>query len=260
MDYKARFYSSFLGRFIQPDTITPDGPQGLNRYSYVGNNPIGFKDPSGHLRIGDGEQNSRDGCTNPKYCLNGKPKPAVKPCRSCHTPPATTSTKVATSTTTPLPTFTSTPTPNCIVGPCQPTSTNPVYECQIGPCISGPIITNTPTPTATSIVANPMRTAVSAGGSAYEFLEENCGGVGDTCGADFVDPFIQAMPNSKYPQGLIDFYITAGKIGEQGGQFAYDRGVEMGEGWKTATTFQKIGIVVITVVSVAIVIPGFIPP
>ncbi len=24
MDYRARFYSSSLGRFIQPDTITPD--------------------------------------------------------------------------------------------------------------------------------------------------------------------------------------------------------------------------------------------
>lgn len=37
-----------LGRFIQPDTITPGGPQGLNRYSYVGNQPINFNDPTGH--------------------------------------------------------------------------------------------------------------------------------------------------------------------------------------------------------------------
>ncbi len=48
MDYKARFYSPMLGRFISPDTITPGGPQGLNRYSYVANNPINFNDPTGH--------------------------------------------------------------------------------------------------------------------------------------------------------------------------------------------------------------------
>ncbi len=48
MDYKARFYSPLLGRFTQPDTITPGGPQGLNRYSYVINNPIILNDPAGH--------------------------------------------------------------------------------------------------------------------------------------------------------------------------------------------------------------------
>jgi RHS repeat-associated protein len=40
MDYRARFYSQSLGRFVQPDTITPGGPQGLNRYSYANNNPL----------------------------------------------------------------------------------------------------------------------------------------------------------------------------------------------------------------------------
>jgi hypothetical protein len=33
---------------LQPDTITPGGSQGLNRYSYVNNNPLLFVDPSGH--------------------------------------------------------------------------------------------------------------------------------------------------------------------------------------------------------------------
>jgi RHS repeat-associated protein len=73
MDYKARFYNPLLGRFMQPDTLTPDGPQGLNRYSYVGNNPIGFNDPSGHIRIGDGPESNKSGCTNPFYCAHGKP-------------------------------------------------------------------------------------------------------------------------------------------------------------------------------------------
>jgi RHS repeat-associated protein len=48
MDYHARFYSPTLGRFLQPDTVTPDGPQGLNRYSYVMNNPVNFNDPTGN--------------------------------------------------------------------------------------------------------------------------------------------------------------------------------------------------------------------
>ena len=50
MDYRARFYSSSLGRFIQPDSIIPGAgnPQAFNRYSYVNNRPVNFNDPSGH--------------------------------------------------------------------------------------------------------------------------------------------------------------------------------------------------------------------
>jgi hypothetical protein len=55
MDYNARFYSPTLGRFTQPDTIIPGmaNPQSWNRYSYVGNNPILYKDPTDHMRIND---------------------------------------------------------------------------------------------------------------------------------------------------------------------------------------------------------------
>jgi hypothetical protein len=56
MDYNARFYSPMLGRFIQPDSMTPDGPQGLNRYSYVSNNPVNFNDPTGHQKEKNTEQ------------------------------------------------------------------------------------------------------------------------------------------------------------------------------------------------------------
>lgn len=51
MDYKARFYSPVLNRFIQPDSIVPGmfNPQNLNRFSYVGNNPINYIDPIGTL-------------------------------------------------------------------------------------------------------------------------------------------------------------------------------------------------------------------
>src|SRR5262249_28078917 len=45
LDYGARLYDPATGRFISPDTVLTDGP---NRYTYVGNNPLGRVDPSGH--------------------------------------------------------------------------------------------------------------------------------------------------------------------------------------------------------------------
>jgi|GEM_PF-2540258 len=55
--YNARWYDPALGRFIQPDSIVPEpgNPQALNRYTYAGNNPIRYNDPTGHAReIGGG--------------------------------------------------------------------------------------------------------------------------------------------------------------------------------------------------------------
>ncbi len=43
-NYKARFYSTTLGRFMSADPTTTDG---LNRYTYVRNSPATFSDPSG---------------------------------------------------------------------------------------------------------------------------------------------------------------------------------------------------------------------
>jgi RHS repeat-associated protein len=65
MDYKARFFSPSLGRFIQPDTIIPNpsDPQTWNRYSYALNNPIRYSDPSGH---------SVDCAIGEQYCEAGK--------------------------------------------------------------------------------------------------------------------------------------------------------------------------------------------
>ncbi len=50
MYYRARHCDPSSGRFVQPDTIVPEpgDPQALNRYSYVLNNPIKYRDPSGH--------------------------------------------------------------------------------------------------------------------------------------------------------------------------------------------------------------------
>lgn len=48
--YGHRYYDPVLGRFIQADNQTPNvyDPQGLNRYSYVLNNPFRYIDPTGH--------------------------------------------------------------------------------------------------------------------------------------------------------------------------------------------------------------------
>ena len=49
-----RVYDPLLARFTSPDTMTesPFDPQDWNRYSYVGNDPLAFTDPSGHCFLG----------------------------------------------------------------------------------------------------------------------------------------------------------------------------------------------------------------
>ena len=51
---RARYYVPGVGRFASADSIVPNpaDPQSVNRYSYVYNNPMGFRDPSGHNRCG----------------------------------------------------------------------------------------------------------------------------------------------------------------------------------------------------------------
>ena len=51
--YNARYYDPYIRRFTQPDDIIQNvySPQGLNRYSYVWNNPLKYTDPSGHINI-----------------------------------------------------------------------------------------------------------------------------------------------------------------------------------------------------------------
>ncbi len=56
--------SPYINHFLQPDTITPGGPQGLNRYSYVTNRPVNFNDPTGHMRSDEGG----GGCNTPLEC------------------------------------------------------------------------------------------------------------------------------------------------------------------------------------------------
>jgi len=46
----SRWYDPTLGRWLQPDSIVPDkgNPQGLDRYTFVANNPVKYVDPGGH--------------------------------------------------------------------------------------------------------------------------------------------------------------------------------------------------------------------
>lgn len=62
MYYGARYYDAQLGRFISADTIVPSAanPQNLNRYSYVLNNPLRYRDPSGHCMDDGGGNCVRD--------------------------------------------------------------------------------------------------------------------------------------------------------------------------------------------------------
>ena len=57
MYFGARYYSPFLRKFTQPDTVIQDvyDPQSLNRYSYARNNPVKYVDETGnwwHIPIG----------------------------------------------------------------------------------------------------------------------------------------------------------------------------------------------------------------
>ncbi len=51
INMNARLYDPKLGRFLQPDTFVqhPYTTQGMNRYTYVNNNPLSFTDPTGHF-------------------------------------------------------------------------------------------------------------------------------------------------------------------------------------------------------------------
>ncbi len=53
INMNGRMYDPVIGRFLSPDPYTqsPDFTQGLNRYSYVFNNPLSSTDPSGYIAL-----------------------------------------------------------------------------------------------------------------------------------------------------------------------------------------------------------------
>ena len=70
----ARWYAPTLGRFLSADTLIPDpaNPQSYNRYSYVGNRPLNFSDPTGHRECG-----ASDDCSDPLSHQIIQPIPTV---------------------------------------------------------------------------------------------------------------------------------------------------------------------------------------
>jgi RHS repeat-associated protein len=63
INMKGRLYDAKLRRFVTPDPFVtePFNPQGLNRYSYVQNNPLTYTDPSGFDISDDPYQGSSGG-------------------------------------------------------------------------------------------------------------------------------------------------------------------------------------------------------
>ncbi len=68
--YGARYYDPAVGRFLSPDSIGTNltNPQSLNRYAYVGNNPLNHTDPTGHC-------NDDAGCNDSYGNPGGEPTP-----------------------------------------------------------------------------------------------------------------------------------------------------------------------------------------
>ena len=60
--FNARHYDPEIGRFVTPDTVIDgeNSTQGWNRYAYVHNNPIEYKDPTGHWRLSGHEKSWED--------------------------------------------------------------------------------------------------------------------------------------------------------------------------------------------------------
>ena len=75
--YAARWYDPVVGRFLQADTIVPSPgePQSLNRYSYVGNRPTVYRDPTGHMACGDTDNCAGGGGIGRQ---KGTPSPPVR--------------------------------------------------------------------------------------------------------------------------------------------------------------------------------------
>jgi RHS repeat-associated protein len=70
--YGARYYDPLLARFVSRDPWEGDlmNPQTLNKYSYAGNNPIFYVDPTGMYVIESGEVEEGDNLTTVTSDLN----------------------------------------------------------------------------------------------------------------------------------------------------------------------------------------------
>jgi hypothetical protein len=101
------------------------------------NNPLRYTDPTGHM-MDQGDMGGGSGCSNPKYCRGGKPKPPeeLKRMRGQNLRKGNGNSPFA--TVAPIPTSTSTPSYLLYSGQ------------QCNPCLSNVIPSATPTATSTS--------------------------------------------------------------------------------------------------------------
>ncbi len=72
--YNARWYDHLIGRFTSPDTIVPNpgNPGSLNRYSYVLNNPLRYRDPSGHAPQYPGDPDPDNAPCSTSWCWQNR--------------------------------------------------------------------------------------------------------------------------------------------------------------------------------------------
>ena len=71
---RARFYNPVIGRFTQEDTYYGDG---LNLYEYCRNNPVLYRDPSGHDAVCQESLYNNNACTGVRN-RKGEPVPATE--------------------------------------------------------------------------------------------------------------------------------------------------------------------------------------
>jgi len=130
--YVARWYDPALGRFLSADSIIPGAgnPIAWDRYAGMGNNPIRFKDPTGHAQAcADGDL--AGGCGSAGVFV---PKPTSTPTPGLIWKGVPTATPTITPTVTASPTSTTAP----VLKPAA-TTPGPVYG-------QGPTTTPTPPP------------------------------------------------------------------------------------------------------------------
>jgi RHS repeat-associated protein len=73
-NYKARFYSTMLGRFVSVDPVggTVGDPQSWDGYAYTRNNPLRFTDPTGRVTCAPAMPGLGSGAGDPGGCNGGE--------------------------------------------------------------------------------------------------------------------------------------------------------------------------------------------
>ena len=117
MYYGARWYDGSLGRFSSADSVVGSGPQGYDRFTYVGNSPVNHTDPTGHCEEADLACRVILSQTLPQVPTTPTPTPSPTPS------PTPTPSLTPTPTASPVPTLRPIPVPTPI--PANPACATP---------------------------------------------------------------------------------------------------------------------------------------